>query len=83
MPSVPFLFYAVYRSSQVPAIWKRVDGLTKEKAEDIDMKMLDGRLRKMELDFSNLMGRLSGILDRFEIIESKMENKMGLEKDKV
>jgi len=73
IPAIPFLFYSVYRSRQVPAIWKRLDALSKEKAEDIDMKMLDGRLRKVEIDFAEKMGRLTGIIDRFEAIEKRME----------
>jgi len=73
IPAIPFLFYSVYRSRQVPAIWKRLDALSKEKAEDIDMKMLDGRLRKVEIDFAEKMGRFSGMLDRFESIEKRIE----------
>jgi hypothetical protein len=72
-PAVPFLFYSVYRSRQVPAIWKAIDNLKKDKAEDMDMKMLDGRLRKMEIDFAEKMGRFSGMLDRLEMIEKRFE----------
>ena len=71
--SIPFLFYSFYRSRQVPAIWKKLDSLSKEKAEDIDMKMLDGRLRKVEIDFAEKMGRFAGMLDRFEAIEKRIE----------
>jgi len=73
IPSTPFLFYAVYRSKQVPSIWDKIDALSKEKAEDIDMKMLDGRLRKVEIDFAEKMGRFAGMLDRFEAIEKRIE----------
>lgn len=71
-PSIPFLFFAVYRANQIPALWKRVDALTKEKAEDMDMKMMDGRLRKVEIDFAEKMGRLTGVIDRLEAIEKRM-----------
>lgn len=72
IPAIPSLLYAVYRSSQVPALWKRVDALSKEKAEDMDMKMMDGRLRKVEIDFAEKMGRLTGVIDRLEAIEKRM-----------
>lgn len=74
IPSIPFLFFAVYRANQIPVLWKRIEALSKDKAEDIDMKMMDGRLRKVEIDFAEKMGRLTGVIDRLEVTEKKFED---------
>lgn len=79
--SIPFLFYSVYRSRQIPAIWKKLDLLSKEKAEDNDMKGLDDRLRKVEIDFAEKMGRLAGLIENLEKLEKRMEKALNIRGD--
>ena len=77
VPSVPILIGTVQKAkslnTHVTKIWEKIDGLEKGKAEENKVNSIDDRLRNMEINFAEKMGRFASGLERLEAIEKRIE----------
>lgn len=74
IPSTPLLIIAVYKTSLIGTLFTVIDELKKTKADKDATDRTEDRLIKLEVKYAEFFGRLSGVLDRFEQIEKRIED---------